>query len=78
MNGHVSTLFPTEKRLRSLCGEASVASTRRLPGALPAGAPLDNVGTDRELRVGGCAPNIVKDGTPAGGGVGGFPIASTI
>jgi hypothetical protein len=45
-------------------GEINGASTRALPGTLPAGAPLDNVGTERALHCGGCAPNIVKDGTP--------------
>jgi hypothetical protein len=45
-------------------GEINGAATRALPGTLPAGAPLDNVGTERALHCGGCAPNIVKDGTP--------------
>ena len=45
-------------------GEVCVASTRPVPGALPEGAPLDNVGTGRAAPPGGGAPNIVKDGTP--------------
>ena len=45
-------------------GEISGTSTRPLPGVLPEGAPLDNVGTTRALHCGGYAPNIVKDGTP--------------
>jgi hypothetical protein len=45
-------------------GATGAASTRRLPGALPEGAPCDNVGIERDAHCGGGGPNIVKDGTP--------------
>jgi hypothetical protein len=37
---------------------------RPLPGALPEGAPLDNVGTRGTFLWSDSVPNIVKDGTP--------------
>jgi hypothetical protein len=45
-------------------GKGNIASTRPLLGALPEGAPLDNVGTQRASPSRRQCPNIVKDGTP--------------
>jgi hypothetical protein len=45
-------------------GETCEVSSRHLPDALPAGAPCDNVGTERDAHCDGGGPNIVKDGTP--------------
>jgi hypothetical protein len=59
----VATAVRSEGRGFSI-GRIIVAATRPLPGALPAGAPLDDVGTERVLDCGGHAPNIAKDGTP--------------
>jgi hypothetical protein len=67
-------------------GWIMVASARPLPGALPEGAPLDNVGTqgDRVTPV-TLLPTLSKtaprrcqeNGTPAGSDVVGVPFAST-
>ena len=52
-----------------------ISQMRALPGALPAVAPFDNVGTRQAVPAGEGAPNIVKDGTPARGAVIGLPFA---